>query len=160
MSAELLVADYGAEAIRSELLALSEGHGVLTPELVVQRSRDPASALHQFFEWDDDQAAEKFRLVQAGALIRRVKLTIVRASTDNKVVIFGSVREWVSPQSERKSKANPGGGYAAVQTVLSDEDRRADLIATARSELMSLRRKYETLEELSAVWDAVDSLEG
>jgi hypothetical protein len=160
VSAELLVADYGAEAIRSELLAINEEHGVLTPELVVQRSREPASALHQFFEWDDDQAAEKFRLVQAGALIRRVRLTIVRASTETKVVTFGSVRAFVSPASERKSKANPEGGYGTIQDVLSDEDRRADLIATARRELAALRRKYETLEELSAVWDAVDSLEG
>jgi len=160
MSAELLVADYGAEAIRSELLAINEGHGVLTPELVVERSRDPSSALHQFFEWDDDQAAEKFRLVQAGALIRRVKLTVVRASTETKVVTFSSVRAFVSPSSERKSKKHPEGGYAPIQTVLSDDDRRADLIATARSELMALRRKYETLEELSAVWAAVDSLPG
>lgn len=158
MSTAVQVDDYAAEAVRAELLAISGDHGVLTPELVVERSRDVGSALHSFFEWDDDQAAAKFRLVQAGALIRRVKLTLIRASTETKVVSMTTTRAFVSPGSERRFKSNPDGGYAPVEHVLSDADRRADLLKTARSELIAVRRKYEALDELSSIWAAVDSL--
>lgn len=160
MSAAVSAVDYASETVRAELLAINEQHGVLTPELVVERSRDPASALHGFFEWDNDQAAEKFRLVQAQALIRRVKLTVIRASTETKVVTFGKVREFVAPISERKSKENPDGGYSPIDKVLADAKRRADLLATAQGELHAARNKYGVLDELAVVWAAIDTITG
>jgi hypothetical protein len=159
MTPVIAAGDYAAEAVRSELLAINEAHGVLTPELVVTRGRDPSSPLHAFFEWDDVQASEKFRLVQAGALIRRVKLTLIRASTETKVVTVHTTRAFVAPAGERKSKLNPEGGYAPIESVLSDEARRADLVATARRELIAVRRKYESLSELATVWAAIDEIE-
>lgn len=48
----------------------------LTPRNVVDVSRNPLSALHPCFEWNDDAAADKFRLHQASTLIRSVKVVI------------------------------------------------------------------------------------
>jgi hypothetical protein len=48
----------------------------LTPKNVVDESRDPSATLHPCFEWNDDVAAEKFRLNQASTLIRAIKVTI------------------------------------------------------------------------------------
>ena len=152
------VDDFGSESIRGELAAISEAHGVLTAPLVVERARDPASPLHDLFEWDREQAAEKFLLIQAAALIRRVKIHIVRASTENKVVAIQPTRAFVSPQNERRTAANPAGGYARVEHVLSDPERRANLLATARRDLDALRRKYSALDELAEVWAAIDGV--
>ena len=108
------VDDFGSESIRGELAAISEAHGVLTAPLVVERARDPASPLHDLFEWDREQAAEKWLLIQAAALIRRVKIHIVRASTENKVVAIQPTRAFVSPQNERRTAANlPAGMHGS-----------------------------------------------
>ena len=150
--------DYESQLVRGELTAISEEHGVITPEMVLARGRDPASPLHSLFDWDDSQAAEKFRLLQARGLIRRVKVSVIRASTEAKVVTVAAVREFVSNQSERASRRNPEGGYASIVDVLNEPDRRADMLATARAELAALRRKYEALNELAIVWIEIDKL--
>ena len=151
--------DYKAEVIRQELVSISAASaGVLSPDAVVQRASDPESPLHSLFEWDDTQAAAKFRLVQAGALIRSVKISIVRMSTDAKVVNIESTRAFVAPVGERRSKTNKTGGYAELGAVMSDVDRRANLLASVKAELLALRRKHESLTELAAVWKAVDKL--
>ena len=57
---------------RQALLALAELHqGRVTPEIVVEAARDPASPLHSAFTWDDAQAAHEHRLAQARVLLRR-----------------------------------------------------------------------------------------
>lgn len=54
----------------SDLQAIRDEHGTLTPALVVDLARDPDHPLHSRFEWDDSVAAEKWRLEQAGQLLR------------------------------------------------------------------------------------------
>lgn len=153
------VRDYEDQDVRGELVAIAEQHsGVLSPESVVQRAADPASKLHSLFEWDDSQAAAKFRLVQAGALIRRVKISVVRASTDAKVMSIETTRAFVAPVGERRSKNNPSGGYAQIESVMADSDRRAALLSTAKADLQAVRRKYEALAELAEVWTVIDKL--
>jgi hypothetical protein len=162
MSAAIIepaVSDYADSSIRGALLAVAEkAGGVVAPEAVVSSAADPDSPLHDLFEWDDSEAAAKFRLVQAGALIRRVKLHIVRASTETKVLTVNTTRAFVAPIGERRSKDHPEGGYAQVEKVLSDEDRKAALLATAKSELKALQQKYVQLVELAKVWKAIQAL--
>lgn len=151
--------DYGDQRVRDALLQVAErSNGVVAPEAVVHAAIDPANPLHELFEWDDSEAAAKFRLVQAGALIRRVKLHIVRASTETKVLSVSTTRAFVAPLAERKSKANPEGGYAQVEKVLSDDERKAALLETAKAELQAIRAKYHTLLELAKVWKAIGDL--
>ena len=59
--------------VEMEKLAIRD---VLTPEQVVEAARDPASPLHEEFEWDDTEAGHKWRLNQARTLIRSVRVTI------------------------------------------------------------------------------------
>jgi len=49
---------------------IREEHGLLTPRLLVDLARDEKHPLHTRFEWDDSAAAEKWRLEQAGQLLR------------------------------------------------------------------------------------------
>ena len=51
-------------------------NGQLDPREVVREAEDPQSPLHPFFEWDNDAAAEAWRLEQARVLIRRVKFEV------------------------------------------------------------------------------------
>ena len=50
--------------------------GNLKAEHVLDAARDPKNPLHPCFEWDDSVAAEKFRLEQAGYLVRHLRVEI------------------------------------------------------------------------------------
>lgn len=58
------------------LIGIYERDGKLTTEQVLTEAADPASPLHTAFEWDDQIAGYRYRLIQAGELIRKAEVTI------------------------------------------------------------------------------------
>lgn len=149
--------DLKRASIIKEMHALAVANSeVLDPMAVVERARDPRSAMHDEFQWDDGAAAEAYRLAQAGALIRRVAFTFVRADPVTREVKLKPTRAYQSRQTMRKAGA-AGGGYEGISRILSSAEKRSELVATALRELQALRRRYESLVELSSVWAAVDA---
>lgn len=145
------VLDHEREEIRNALLSISvQHHGVLNPHDVVDIARDPSHVLHARFEWDDSAAAEAYRLAQASALIRRVRLTVMRASSTNREITMSTTRAYQSRPSMRPN------GYEAIQVLLADDEKRRELLAQVLSELNAYRKRYAELSELEAVWIAVD----
>ena len=53
-----------AQQIGEELESIKK-EGNLTPPRIVERARNKKSILNKYFEWDDIEAAEKWRLQQA-----------------------------------------------------------------------------------------------
>ena len=103
-------------AIKEELEAIMVG-GVLSPANVIEAARDPNSAMHGQFEWDDSEAAQAYRLQQARALIRRVKVNVVRS--DQEVVHIPSfTRQASSP------------GYVETQVIVGTGGQLAAAIMT------------------------------
>src|SRR5689334_11733238 len=80
-----------------------ENNGILLPKDVVERAKDQNSALHSWFKWDDEEAAEQWRLQQARQLIREVYVKI--KLPDGKMV---SEQVFVSLKNDRVD-----GGYRA-----------------------------------------------
>lgn len=131
-----------------ELKAIYRDNGLLQAEQVVERARDPESPLHDDFEWDDDKAAEQYRLVQARQLIR------VAVSIDPNLDEPVKVRVFTSLKSDRK---NPGGGYRSMQDVLAHDGMRQELLQQALAEFKSARDKYKEVKELAEVFASVDA---
>ena len=131
--------------VAGEVCAALEEVGKLTPQALVDASRAEDAPLHGAFEWDDAVAAERYREVQAGHIIRSVE-----------VVVEGSpepVRAFVSV-TERE--ATP---YVSVGRVMANVDSRAALLDRARAELDAFKRKYQQLTELADVFAAIDGVE-
>lgn len=82
----------------SELVAIREEHGTLTPALLVELARDPGHPLHSRFEWDDRVAGEKWRLEQAGHLLRVTERP--DPTKPNELRAFMAVRGEDTPTSE------------------------------------------------------------
>lgn len=120
--------------------------GVLEPEEVVKFAKNPKTALHGRFTWDDGQAAYQYRLWQARQVIR-CHVTILEQA-DGK-----PVRTYVSLMNDRKQQ---GGGYRPLVNVLSDDDQRAALLQEALAELAVFEEKYKVLSELAPVFAAVE----
>lgn len=134
----------------AELGKLAKKHrGHVTPRHVVEAARPAASPLHSQFEWDDNEAAEKYRLWQARKLLLRVCVE-VQMGEERRVV-----RAFANLTNERKA----GLGYSPMVTVLSDDGRRSQLMADALAEMKRFQAKYANLRELTKVFAAMQDVE-
>lgn len=123
--------------------------GKLMASSVVDFARNPTSALHEYFEWDNTRAAELYRLKQAHDLIRVV--VEIHEETQEEV------RAYVSLSTER------GEGYRSITSVMSDDDLKAILLADAKRDLDVFRRRYsilKTISEMEPVFIAIERLKG
>lgn len=162
--------DVQESAVIRELQTIALEHdGFLNPDDVVSRARDPKSPLHDQFTWDDAAAAEDWRRAQACALIRRVKLHIVREVAPAKAITLSVEKSEPEPQpavivqpvrryQSRPSARRAEGGYESTLDIMQDPDKRAEMVAAALSELRAVQRRYSVLNELATVWEALDAL--
>lgn len=131
------------EVAASVLNRLNKKHGAVTPDAVVKEASKKSSPIHDWFEWDDTEAAKKYRLEQARELIRSVHVTIVGNDEGHTVRAFVHMGRDV--------------GYEDIHTVLSVRDKREEMLARALRELEAFRRKYADLEELASVFAAIEA---
>jgi hypothetical protein len=117
--------------------------GILKPEDVVDRAKNPKSALHGAFTWDDTEAAKQYRLEQARRLIRVTVEYIPAADTE--------MRAYVSVRSDR----NDEGGYRHFPTLMRSENGRKSVLETALWELENFQRKYSQIKELVEVFESI-----
>src|SRR2546421_688544 len=110
------------EGIRSELKKIAAANnGCLRPPDVVDAARPKSSPLHEHFDWDDTDAAEKWRLEQARHLIR-FAIQVVEYKGSNVVV-----PDFVSLSTDR----HKGNGYCLTVDIMSNEQKRRQMLADA-----------------------------
>jgi hypothetical protein len=131
-----------------EQIRLNDPEGKLRPEAVLEAARPITSPLHSRFEWDDGEAADRWRLHQARQLIR-VAVTVLPNTNE-------PVRVYVSLTTDRRNPDDEGttGGYRNVQEVMSHEQLQRILISDALAELRTLELKYSKLTALADVFNA------
>lgn len=123
---------------REKLIALEQirelNGGVLTPEAVLAASREPEAPLHGLFEWNDDAAAEQYRLWQARCLIRSVRITVNRSegSTQHRV--------YVNLKDDGQAQA-----YHRVVDVVRNPETRAQMVEQVWRELSAMKARYRDL---------------
>ncbi len=119
-------------------------NGLALPKEVIKAAKKKNSPLYRYFEWDDTTAAEKWRLEQAGSLVRAVG------------VIYGDnpkrrpTRAYVSVEKDGER------GYMEISDVMTNADLRDQLLTQALNEAESFKWKYKTLTELQSVFTAID----
>lgn len=122
--------------LRTQLIEVRTTYGSLTPTHVVDAARPIDHPLHGRFEWDDTIAGEKYRLGQAGELIRSVQIVFRRRDGER-----ARVREFHPVD-------RPAGiEYEPIAEVAGDPVARAVLLADMRRDWATFQRRYEHLEE-------------
>lgn len=132
-----------AQTAGEELHRIYTDKGQLKPADVVDESRPEEAPLHSCFEWDDETAAEKYREVQAGQIIRSV--VVVQEEKQRPQV---EVRAFVSVQKT----------YRPIEVVVNSEEQMLELFNSALSELKAFERKYANLKQFSALFDEIHKL--
>lgn len=139
-------AQVAVEAI--ENLQRTLGRETITAKELLDDARDVNAPLHCCFEWDDTIAAEKYREWQARHLIHSIEVVITKS--DHPV----TVRQYlnIKPVGAREE-----GAFAPIQVILKNPTLREQALSNALSELHSFQKRYAAYEELTGVFDAIDS---
>lgn len=118
----------------------------LTAKNVLNANREAGTPLHDEFEWNDGTAAENYRELQAAKMIRSICVDVETAN--NEVV---PVRAFM--------RTKECSSYESLHIIVRNEDKRADMLATALKEMQAFVRKYEILSELQPVFDALEDVQ-
>lgn len=116
----------------------------LTPQNVVDDARPDEAPLHPCFEWDDAEAAEKYRHVQARQIIRCVRVV----QSEDRAPSLG----YVSVRTDSESSAR---SYVTTARAMAEPELREQAIADALAGLAGWQKRYEHIEELRDVFAAV-----
>lgn len=126
--------------LRSVLTNHYKKYGELNPQIVVDEARPQGAPLHDRFEWDDEIAGEKYRLVQAQQMIRSVQIEFIDKRTGETKFVrgFHSCRE-----------SGLGTGYQPTEEIVQDEVALKILLKQCEREIADLKRKYGHLAEFA-----------
>lgn len=139
-----------AEQAHNAFEAIRDRNGKLTPAAVVDEARPTDSILHPDFEWDDAEAAEKYRRHQARQMISA--LCIVQEETNTPVRAFINVKQ---PQNSPEPE---GRQYLPLSVVLEAPPLRSQMLADALKEAQTFQQKYQTLSALNPVFTAIEQV--
>lgn len=132
-----------------EQITRANGKGYIEAEDLLEASKPENAPLHSCFEWDNDKAAEKFRLNQSREIIANIITVTVKNSNE---VISEPVRAFVS-----FNNANCKGKFIAIESAMKNTDYREQVLKNALFELRNFKQKYNAYSELSKVFSAIDS---
>ena len=134
-----------AQTIGVELERIrTTNNGRLEKEMVVIEAQSPDSPLHSAFEWDDTKAAHEYRCEQSRYIIRNIQVTIPESHNETPIRAFVSV--------QRDSDIS----FTSIVHAMSDEDLRAQVVASAWRELEAWHSRHAELVEFAKVFSAID----
>lgn len=112
--------------IEAEIKRIYQQHGKIDAEILLNEATPQSSPIHDYFEWDDTEAAHRYRLQQATAML-----------IASKFVVMLKEREHDAPQNvvarpvEVRNLVNvfKGEGFVMRNRVLKEADLREALVA-------------------------------
>lgn len=75
-----------------ELERIESLYGSLTPEIVLNASRPQNALFHSLFEWDDNVAAEHYRLQQARTILNNIEVKVISNGQPRQVAVYEVVK--------------------------------------------------------------------
>lgn len=143
--------------LRRELKKLSDRHGRITPEIVVEAARDPKSPLHREFDWNDVTAANAARMDRARQLITTVTVLVIRKKERiSSVYYVRDPRKGPREQGYVSLSAPDLRRNDATDIMMSELDRCEAAIDRARGVVSVLDGRFPGLrEDLEGLLDEV-----
>jgi len=133
--------DVKAQTYGEFLWKIREENGdVLTPIQIVEKAKPKASPIHEFFEWNDEIAGDKYRVWQARYLIGRIEIIVESDGEEDQIRAFHNISVQDGEEHER--------GYVTVQDIQSNQDYLEIVLENAVGEIKSWQKRYEQYKRL------------
>lgn len=120
---------------------LEEENGGVTAAGFLDASRPEESPTHSIFEWDDDKAAESWRLHQSRTTINALKVTYVDHNGEEQ-----KVSAYIKTSGPHTPTV-----YENLQIALSDKEKKAAVLDRIKRELESFIIRNSHIEELADI---------
>lgn len=153
------ISDTDARKIAPVLKSLAKQNGgKLTARIVLAAAANRRSPLHKFIEWDEEKAAERYRLQQAMVIIKAVRYNVTSEKQVLNVGMFHRVRN-----DGELPRAEPGPGYVTLPTVIEHKTFTDGVLERALNDLKIFKARYEMYEKvlgpLGPIFTAIGKLE-
>ena len=112
------------------------------PRQIVDYAKNPETELHKCFTWDNDVAAEKWRLYEARQVV--CNLVIVETNSDDEDIQIRAFHKVANDE-----------GYKSFRIILKNKDEYEKLLERCLSDLRALKNKYQNLSEYQEIWDLI-----
>ena len=122
--------------LRTELLAIRSKRGILTPRVVLEEASDESHPLHSKFTWDNDEAAERWRLHEASNLLR----VTFRADLGGRPADLRAF--WV----KKGDADDPQSQYVPIEEIASNPVSEKIMLQQMRRDWQRFRNRYESHE--------------
>lgn len=141
-----------AQSYGEELERLKKvNDGFLDAEIVLESAKRKKSPLHSHFEWNDTEAARKYRLEQARYMIRSIEVEIITSEGDRR-----SERAFLNIQVSPVEKGEiPVHKYTDIQTIAKNPYYKNQVIQNALREAREWSKRYEDYNELDGIRYAI-----
>jgi len=145
-----------AERYGQELLRLASKGVALTPQNVLREAEHPGSPLHDYFDWDNTEAAESWRRWQARQMCNSIRVEYRKDPEAQPVM----VPLLVSLRSPLEAEEIDEGAreYVPISVIMESEDMMQAMMEQAARDLKSFKRRYSALALVSQHMDALDAL--
>lgn len=138
-----------AQLVAEEILNIGES---VTAAEIVDKARDEDTELHKCFEWNDSIAAERYRLVQAGEIIRHL---VIRRTEEQKQNNSPEIRLFHHVKCENEDGESESA-YKPIQYIVQNRDKYSELLQQAYADLHAFKQKYRSLKELDYILELID----
>lgn len=132
-----------AAVVAAELDRIRERRGALTPRAVWEESRDSSAPLHIEFDWDDTEAAARWRDEQARGVVQAIVVIPEKGEP---------VRRYVHVEVE------DGHRYEPLEVALKDTDMLSFVLGEAESYLMQAQRRLRAFRQFASVAKRIDAI--
>lgn len=144
-----------------EQISLEHG-GELTPKLVVEKAKEFICPIHDYFEWDNIKAGDKYRLHQARMLIGGIEIIIIdNEDREKKVRNFFNVSIVDRDEKERQLNIISNTVYLNINEIFDGDINnpyRIQVIQQALDELNRWKIKYSIYNELEDIFSVIDRI--
>lgn len=134
-----------AQKCADEIMEICEELESATPQQILEKARDSNTELHKCFTWDDTEAAEKWRISEARAIVRNLKIIEQKSDKQSEPT---TIRVFYKTDNE--------SGYKPTKLILKKPDEYKVLVERCRSELLAIKQKFNSISEYEEIWELIN----
>lgn len=133
-----------AQKVGEELEEIERAGSINPEHLIEYAQRHTDSELYKCFEWDNNEAARKYRLKQASQIICSISLEIKEEPKEIQKIYF------CVSDNETKEKI-----YKNIAEIIENDDEYSQIVDKAKKEFVRCKEKYESLLEKEDLKDVI-----
>jgi len=158
------VKDIDAQRTGEYFDSIEKRDGHVNPKTIIDEAKDEKALLHSCFEWNNNVAAEKYRVAQARNIIGNIITVQVKESPKETLYAKAGVKEEPTQVSSRAfvnvKNAEEKKIYVSIATALNDDTMHDNLLEEAKQELINFKNKYSKLREFAELFSEIDKTLG